>query len=247
MPFCVLCQQPVNAWRAHPAPQARREFAQLLGAVGSDAAHYGCPHCQSNDLDRHVWLYLTASDFESRSGALRVLHIAPNLQLSQRIAACQLAEYRVVDVTDAAHIAPAAHTDVDLAALPFESESFDLIICNQQLNRVPELAPVLDQLARCLKTGGQLLAQVWYAPHVKHTLELNGPVSAAEAEILFGAPDNRRLFGADLSTWFARAGLTGEPRAHNVVLPNHDALEFGCNAQEPLFLFAKKPCPASPS
>jgi SAM-dependent methyltransferase len=247
MPFCAICEQAVAAWLPHPQYRGGHEFTQLVGGVGSDPQHYACPNCQSTDLERHAWLYLSARGIPQRLQGQHVLHIGARLHLEQPIRRCRPAEYNTVDLAVAPNPTETSRLCVDPAALPYADEFFDLIICNQQLNLIPDVVPLLAELARCLKPAGQLLAQTFYAPHLKYTLELVDPVPSAVAAILFGHDDGVRLFGGDIGDLFRGAGLVGELIPHAAVLPGHDALEYGCNAQEPLFLFSKNPCPSSQS
>ena len=51
----------------------------------------------------------------------------------------------------------------DLAAIPVESERYDLVLLTQVLEHIPEPLRVLDELGRVLKAGGQLwLTQPFY-------------------------------------------------------------------------------------
>ncbi len=51
----------------------------------------------------------------------------------------------------------------DAAALPFRSDSFDTVLCNQVLEHVPEPGRAVGEMARVLKPGGHLILT---APHI---------------------------------------------------------------------------------
>lgn len=55
----------------------------------------------------------------------------------------------------------------DLAAIPVEDERFDLIVCTQTLEHIPEPGRVLAEFRRVLKPGGQawLSAPLFYEEH----------------------------------------------------------------------------------
>jgi SAM-dependent methyltransferase len=67
----------------------------------------------------------------------------------------------------------------DGLALPFESESFDVVVCSEILEHVPELDPVLSELTRVLVRGGRLYATMPNA--LEHVFPpLRGPCSLAD-------------------------------------------------------------------
>jgi ubiquinone/menaquinone biosynthesis C-methylase UbiE len=47
--------------------------------------------------------------------------------------------------------------EADLHDLPLESDSVDVVVCAIALSHVPDLAPVLEELARVLRPGGHLV------------------------------------------------------------------------------------------
>jgi SAM-dependent methyltransferase len=55
----------------------------------------------------------------------------------------------------------------DLGQIPVEAERFDMVLCTQVLEHVPNPQVVLAELARVLKPGGTLwlTAPFFYAPH----------------------------------------------------------------------------------
>lgn len=57
----------------------------------------------------------------------------------------------------------------DLSAIPVPDESFNLVLCTQLLEHIPEPIPVLREFHRVLKPGGEawLSAPLFYAEHEK--------------------------------------------------------------------------------
>jgi ubiquinone/menaquinone biosynthesis C-methylase UbiE len=57
----------------------------------------------------------------------------------------------------------------DLSAIPVADETYDLVLCTQVLEHLPEPLPVLREFQRILKPGGQawLSAPLFYAEHEK--------------------------------------------------------------------------------
>lgn len=232
---CSVCGQGVSQWTPHPQRALRSEFMKLLDTVGSDLSVYLCPHCGSNDRDRHLWHYLRAVGLVQRLPSARILHIAPERHLEALIEAAGPRAYVRGDLQPRR----ADHLKLDVEALPFEAESFDLVVCNHVLEHVASPLRALGEFHRCLSPGGVLVAQTPYSPQLRNTLELNRPVSPAFAKLFYGQEDHVRLFGADIAGYFHAAGFSGEPLPHEAVLGDMDARAQGCNGREPFFVFSK--------
>ncbi|MTD32875.1 class I SAM-dependent methyltransferase [Paludibacterium denitrificans] len=235
MAHCFICNQAVAAWIPHQSISQRSEFSIMMRAVGSDLRVYQCPSCGCNDRDRHVWLYMNATGVVNEIPNLRILHIAPEPHL----------ELLIQQLTPAAYIAgdlypkKPDHQQLDVQALPFDDESFDLVICNHVLEHVSTPIQALTEFHRCLGPNGILIAQTPYSPFLKNTFEVNETVSPAFARLFFGQEDHVRLFGSDITAYFAQAGFKGELLDHDLILKGVDAEAFGVNQQEPFFVFTK--------
>lgn len=240
--FCVICEQPVQAWRAHPLAKHERDFMEQVGSVGSTLVDYECPSCQCNDRDRHLWLYIHYSGALENASRKRILHIAPELRLEPRIRRLEPLEYVAGDL----HPRQPNHRKINVEALEFNDGYFDLIICNHVLEHVSDPAKALAEFSRCLAPNGRLIAQTPYSPALRNTFELNRPVTPEFATRYFGQNDHVRLFGADIVDRFRAAGLSGDLFPHHVVLGDIDAASVGCNPREPYFFFAKGEAPVLP-
>lgn len=235
MPLCCLCEHPVERWLAHPRQAERSRFMVLMDTVGSDLSVFSCPHCGSTDRDRHLWLYLQAAGLLPLLAGASVLHLAPEVPLEARIAAAGPARYERGDLQPVR----AGHIRLDAHALPFDDESFDLVIANHLLEHVRDPSQVLGEFRRCLRPGGVLVAQTPYAPRLARTFEMLTPVDADFATLFYGQSDHVRLFGADLEGLFGAAGFEGRLLPHDAVLPGIDGAEFGINPKEPFFVFTR--------
>jgi SAM-dependent methyltransferase len=99
----------------------------------------------------------------------------------------------------AGRIAPQLEwVQADLAALPFADASFDVVLCQQGLQFVPDRAAALAELRRVLAPGGRILVSVWRGPE-------HNPGFATFAEVLdrVGAGDVLRspFAGGDGDVW----------------------------------------------
>ena len=237
--ICVVCEQQVLQWVPHPTTGADLSFIYETETVGSTLEKHFCPHCHCNDRDRHLWLYLAYSGLLESASQQRILHIAPEARIEPRIRALQPREYIAGDLFPRSP----QHRKINVEALEFPNDYFDLIICNHVLEHVDNPDMALAEFSRCLAPGGHLIAQTPYSPILKYTLELNRPASVPFATRYFGQADHVRLFGADIVDYFRDAGLNGDLYPHHAVLGTIDPDVVGCNGQEPFFLFSKGSVP----
>ncbi|CAG4905085.1 hypothetical protein R52603_03273 [Paraburkholderia saeva] len=237
--FCVICEQPVDTWLAHPNINMRMDFMEHTETIGSILDKHNCPHCYCNDRERHVWLYIAYSGILEDAPGKRILHIAPEVRIEQRIRRLQPREYIAGDLFPRSP----DHRKINVEALDFPDGYFDLIICNHVLEHVDNPDVALAEFSRCLAPGGHVVAQTPYSPILKRTFELNKPASVPFKTWYFGQDDHVRLFGADIVDYFRDAGLNGDLYPHATVLGNIDADVVGCNVREPFFLFAKDEAP----
>jgi len=235
-PVCCLCRSSVAAWVPHPQIAMRSDFMALMDVIGSDLSVYLCPSCQSNDRERHLWLYMHASGIASQIAGARVLHVAPEVSLEPLIRDLGPAEYLCGDLVPTRP----GHSKLDVENLERPDASLDLIVRNHVLEHVDDPSRALREFYRCLAPGGLLIAQTPYSPRLLHGFEVHGSVSATFARLFYGQEDHRRLFGADLFAMFASAGFLGRPLDHETVLPGVEPRQFGCNGREPFFVFYKQ-------
>lgn len=234
--FCVVCEQPVEKWLPHPeATKADRAFMKQVESIGSTLEHHQCPNCGCNDRERHLWLYLAFSRILEDVAQKRVLHIAPEAGVEQRIRRLSPGEYVGGDLSPRLP----HHRRLDVENLDFPDGYFDIIICNHVLEHVGNPDAALAEFNRCLAPGGHLIAQTPFSPVLRNTFELNKPVTPAFATHYFGQSDHVRLFGADIVDRFRSAGLAGDLYAHDSVLGQVDPETYGCNGREPFFFFTK--------
>ena len=145
---CVYCKNRVDYWRPYGNGLSDLSPAMLrLQVVGSNVERYRCPHCGSNDRERHLRLYFDRLGLWNVFAEAKVLHIAPERKLSDVINAAGPALYIRGDLY------PKEETiqEVDLENVKFPNETFDFVICNHVLEHVADLSTVLSEVHRVLR------------------------------------------------------------------------------------------------
>jgi SAM-dependent methyltransferase len=197
-------------------PLCERRFRRFTGDRWDGERWVGepvrCPACGSLPRQRLLWLYLSGSP-DLTGGT--VLHVAPEEAVAARLRAAAR-DYTSVDVDpDRAMVA------ADLTALPFDDDSFDLIVCSHVLEHVPDDAAALRELRRVLR--GSLLLQTPVNYDQSQTFEDPDVIDPDTRLSLFSQEDHVRVFGRDLVDRLGAAGFDvqvieasdlGEPDRH---------------------------------
>ena len=136
----------------------------------------------------------------------RVLDVACGTGIVARRAAARGATVVGVDVNaqmlDVARAAdPAVEwIEADATALPLADDAFDVVLCQQGLQFMPDPAAALAEMRRVLAPGGRLTVSVWRPSETYETLAgLLDAENAAVARSPFGRGDAiRALVGGDV-------------------------------------------------
>jgi ubiquinone/menaquinone biosynthesis C-methylase UbiE len=112
--------------------------------------------------------------------------------------------------------------DIDIQAIPFPGNYFDIVICNHVLEHVPDDQKAMREFYRVLKPGGIGFISAPFDPKLARTVEETEPMSEKEREKLFGQHDHVRLYGKDYVDRLRLAGF----QVQNVQLSEYYASYF---------------------
>ena len=143
-------------------------------------------------LERHrlLWLYLkneTSFFLENN----KILHVAPE-QCYYNFFKKHFKNYITVDLNS-----PLAEYKADVCDMPFESNSFDFILCNHVLEHVYDDELAIIELRRVLKKNGMAILQVPLNLNLKKTIDGRDINDIKKRNELFGQYDHLRIYGAD--------------------------------------------------
>jgi len=163
--------------------------------------HDMCPSC--GEIGRYRMLYSLVTP--SLSDGMTVLEIGPNRAFGHAIFERFPITYLCSDLSDRR-----ANLRMDLTAMAFADNSFDIVLCMHVLEHIPDDHAAMSELFRILKSSGVLYAQV--------------PMSGEHRTIEYGffnPHDNWhvRIYGTDFANRLADAGFQVHP-----VLP-HDLFD----------------------
>lgn len=229
---CPACGERFAFFLPFSLERWRSSVTRTLHTVGSDVFRFRCPACGAHDRERHLMLYFDALDLWSRFDGARVLHIAPERKLRERIENLRVKQYVAADLF------PADDTiqRVDVTDIQFEDGAFDVVICNHVLEHVPDDRAAMRELRRVLASGGIAVLQTPYSTRLESAIEDPGVDDDDARWLLFGQEDHVRLYGRDLFTRLADAGFTLDVKGHHEALAPYSAEQFGVNPREDLLL-----------
>lgn len=234
--YCCICKNAV--WKFRPYMGGSKKaplFGTVFDLVGSDIDNFSCPSCGSHDRERHLYLYLERIGLLEKLKGAKVLHFAPEKHLSKIIAGKGPSSYVKADLFPS----DPSVRKIDMLDIPFESESFDVILANHVLEHVADDLKALSELRRVLKRGGTAILQTPYSAKLKSTFTDPGIDDDQTRRQVYGEENHLRLYGSDIFDRFAAAGFHSRMRSHADLLPDVDSKRYGVNPKEPFFLFAK--------
>jgi SAM-dependent methyltransferase len=128
---------------------------------------------------------------------------------------------------------------IDLQAIDFPNDSFDLIICHNVIEHVPDDRKGLTEMFRVLRPGGVALISAPIVDAWKFTYEDPAVVEAWDRDLHFNQDDHYRIYGRDLYDRIRAAGF----ELSVDVAEEPDVRRYGLDRGETIFI-AVKPLPS---
>jgi ubiquinone/menaquinone biosynthesis C-methylase UbiE len=152
-----------------------------------------------------------------------VLHIAPEACFIPRFEKIHGDSYITADIES-----PLAKVKMDIHHIPFEQNTFDVVLCNHVLEHVQDDLLAMREINRVLKPGGFAILQVpFFNPVPEFTIEDTTINDPRERERLFGQADHVRKYGHDYSTRIQVAGLRAVEDDYVNKLTNETRAKYG--------------------
>jgi SAM-dependent methyltransferase len=161
--------------------------------------------------------------------------MAPELKLGELIGNSSPSLYVRGDLFPA----DASIEKIDLEHIPFQNETFDLVICNHILEHVTALPAALSEVHRVLMPGGRFICQTPFASRLTNTFEDRLLQTESDRLFFYGQDDHVRLFGLDIEQLLVEAGFIGRLVPHEELLPEIEPELLGVNEKEPFFDFVR--------
>lgn len=196
-----------------------------------------CPVCHSAERDRLVFLfvkdYLKAFDNENK---INILHIAPEDCLFPLFKKnINHTNYICGDKFEEGYSYSLNVLYMDITAIDYEDNYFDLIICNHVLEHIADDLTAMKELYRVLKPNGKAILQVPVSCNMEKTFEDFTITDPSEREKIFGQKNHCRIYGKDYGKRLETAGFKFTP----VFISDRRYKKYGLDEREQLFLAVK--------
>lgn len=157
-------------------------------------------------LERHrlIWLYLkNKTDFFTAQK--KVLHMAPEQCFLDVFKKMKNLDYTTADL-----YSPIVDIKADILDLPFDDNSFDIILCNHVLEHIEDDTKAMSELYRVLKPNGMGIFQIPQDLSLEKTYEDFSITSEEERMKHFGQYDHVRIYGKDYFDRLRKVGFKVE-------------------------------------
>jgi len=199
--FSIIVR-PFYIGNRHQCTICGKKFRKLLPYGNKGADNRLCPYCLSLERHRLLWLYLQQST-QLFTEKLSMLHIAPEQPFINRFKKLKNLNYTTADLES-----PIADVKMDIRDMPFNDNSFDVLMCNHVLEHIDDDIKAMKEIYRVLKPGGFAILQVPIDRHRNSTFEDETITDRATREKIFGQYDHVRVYGLDYAQRLQSVGFT---------------------------------------
>lgn len=177
---CPICDFSGRFIDAGPRPEAR------------------CPNCSSKERDRVIALYLKRADL--RVDAKKVLHFSPERPFFRKW------KYNPNYVAGDIKRSSKMNTYVDITDIPFDDDTFGIILCNHILEHVPNHWQGMQECHRVLAPNGTAFFSVPIFENQNGSFEPEPGTPPEEIDRLCGR-DHKRRYGQDFPEFLREVGF----------------------------------------
>ncbi len=189
----------------HTDPIDNQSFKKFLPyGYGTQRDNVLSPSTLSLERHRLLWLYLlNKTEFFTKE--IKLLHFAPEQAFHKRFKKLKNINYTTTDLNS-----PLAEIKADICNLPFEDNSYEVILCNHVLEHIPDHQKAISELFRVLKPGGWGIVQIPQDLTREKTFEDDTISDPKERAKIFGQYDHLRVYGRDFPNFLKAAGFEVE-------------------------------------
>lgn len=173
-------------------------------------------------LERHrlLWLFLQRKTQFFQEN-IKVLHFAPEQAFYHRFKKQTNLTYITTDLHS-----PLADIQADICNLPFENNSFDVILCNHVLEHIPDDKKAMQELYRILKPKGWAIIQVPLDTKRNKTFSDDSITNPKERSEIFGQYDHLRIYGMDFFQKLEKEGFQVTPYPCQKIVSDEEIEKF---------------------
>lgn len=228
---CYICGEQFESFSRYRINKDNDSLARYFQSIGSDTENFGCYYCNSNDRERHLFMFFDKLSFWDKFKNARILHFAPEPPLSEKIKQLLPSEYIKCDL-----FPKEDWKKIDITKTGFDDNYFDILICNHVIEHVPDHLKALNEISRVLKKDGVAILQTPYSELLYNHFE-DPNINTDELRLLFyGQEDHVRLiskrqFFDELAQCFTVNIIRNQS-----FFSDEDCTKYGVNSREDLIM-----------
>ncbi len=234
--YCNCCDSKIRKFRSGGAENPVLDELIVVGA-GYHKNDY-CPVCKSSYRHRIVKLYLDHTGIFSKS--IRVLHIAPESQIAFIFSKKPDIEYIAGDIDPERYSYYTRAVKADVTSLQFDTDYFDLLLCNHVLEHIPDDKRAMKEIYRVLKPGGSAILQVPISYRLNTTIEDLKATTNEERLKKFGHHEHVRIYGPDYFRRIKDAGFMIEIFNPADIISSDEISRMALDEEERVFVAIKQ-------
>lgn len=196
-----------------------------------------CPRCLALERHRLLWLWIER-ETDMLQSAPEFLHIAPEVCLMRKFKKAYSGEKAVRYVT-ADLESPLAKVKLDVQAIPFPDDSFDVIFCNHILEHVADDHLAMREMYRVMRPGGWGVMLSPVDEGRADTFEDDTITDPDERTRVFGQYDHRRVYGRDYAERLRHTGWQVDEVDYFTALPPDQQKLYGLRSE--ILYIVRKP------
>lgn len=193
-----------------------------------------CPRCYSTDRERLIYLYLKKEKQYLFSARIKLLHVAPELNLAVKLKSNPNIDYISADISS-----PMADIQIDISAINEPDNTYDVIICNHVLEHIDNDSKAMAELFRVLKKGGFAILQVPISYSIEKTIEDSSITKPEDKEREYGQNDHVRIYGSDYMLRLIKAGFSVVENRFAEKMAPQDIKKYGLLQDERIYVCSK--------
>jgi len=159
-----------------------------------------CPICRARERHRLLWYYIE-NETSLSDGGNDILYFAPTNQIKDKL------EKSGNNLTTTDLMMNNVDVKADITQLPFDSRTFDAIICSHVLEHIPDDRSAMSEMSRVLASDGDALIMVPKDKDREHTYEDDSITSPEGRRREFGQEDHVRWYGRDFDKRLSQSGF----------------------------------------
>ena len=225
--FCPMCQSQFRVFATYGVE--KRENAR-------------CLNCNSLERHRLLWKYLNEKTTLNDGSKVKMLHFAPQRSYLKAFSENKNIEYTPADLNPETY----EYFDIikinkaNVMEIPFEDNSYDVVICNHVLEHVDNDKVAMAELFRVMKSGGWGIFQVPIDYGFEISYEDPSITDRNVSEKACGKYDHLRLYGRDYKNRLESVGFIVNEDDYVNSFSDKDIKKFGFSKKERIYYCQKQ-------